>query len=191
MRDLTHEARVRTAQVADALATLKPTTRKRTAAKEEIEDALNLINRVATANKDLLRPRQSRRALQKLSKALKRCEALARPLAKQHSEWAKRPLDLSEHIERCEEELRYRTRPRARRTAPRQQLAAFMARKLIAKYRPNDKKAAALTRRGTWHQLSAILAGDRRLDSFNHMRAINRSWVPIEALFTATLVAPV
>lgn len=184
MKDLTHEARAKAKQISEALATLKPTMRKRAAAKEEIEQALKLIDEVVASDKDLVRSRQSRKVLGKMIKTLMRCEHLARTLAKDHSEWKERPLDLSEHIDRCQEDLVFRKRP-PRRTAPRQKLAAFMARELIEKYRPDDEKATALTRGGIWHRLSKILAG--RGDPLNHMRAINRLTDKQKLFFQATL----
>jgi hypothetical protein len=177
MRDVTHHARARAARVDAALEALMPVTRKRTAAKRDIEHAINLIDEAVTSGMDARRPRQSRKILNELIKTLARCEKLSRDLAKEHSEWKKNPLDLGVHIERCAEELALSKSQKPRRTAPKQKLAVVMARDLIAKYR-RDKKAAALTRHGTWYRLSAILAGNPQLDLFRHMRSVDRQWVP-------------
>jgi hypothetical protein len=165
----TQDPRDREKQVKKALDVLQPSRLKRAAAKKEIEDGLYLIDLGVAEGRDMAYSNQSRKVLKKLITMLENCEKLAgNTLSKQYSDWAKKPLNLSEQIKRCQEALKFRMPPK--RTAFREKFAVDLAYILLYRYRPDDEKAAARTRGGIFYRLSAILAGDDQKDLFNHMR---------------------
>lgn len=177
MRELTKEAH----QINKALDTLQPRERKRAAAKKEIEAAFNFLNRVVASRNELL-SKELQKDLIKLIDYLIECWKLL----KRHPEWESNPLvNVNKQLEDCIEELHFRSRP-SRRTAPRQKFAVMLARNLIDKYRPGEKKAVGLSRGNCWHTLSAILAGGGPRpvghplpDLMTYMEKFNRSPMPV------------
>ena len=185
MRDITKEARARETQVRKALDVLQPTTRKRTAAKKEIEDGLNLIDGTIVYERDFFYTQESRKLMKKLIAKLKDCENLSRTLARKHSYWTVKPQSFSAQIKRCERELTI-NKATPSHIERREGWAVDLAAILIHRYRRDDEKAAACTRGGTWHRLSGILSGrlgkkGKPIDTYKHMQRVRtRGWFVLD-----------
>ena len=154
MRDITKEARARETQVRKALDVLQPTTRKRTAAKKEIEDGLNLIDGTIVYERDFFlyaRVTEIDEETNREAKGLR--ENLSRTLARKHSYWTVKPQSFSAQIKRCERELTI-NKATPSHIERREGWAVDLAAILIHRYRRDDEKAAACTRGGTWHRLT-------------------------------------
>jgi hypothetical protein len=162
-----------TQQVRRALKELAPAGNERAQCAAAIEDALEEIEFDALVL--VAQKKETRRLVAQLYGALRKCQSLHKALMRLDAKCGGivAPLDLSEEIA-CYEEWLAEPTERSGDRALRQKSAVKHARALVVKYRPR-KQDYTLTRRNAWHRLSAILAGDKKLDLFNHMRASERT----------------
>ena len=151
-------------QVREALRVIEPAQDDRARVADDIEDALNIIA-VGCSNAEAAKPLtgQDRKMLKQLLATLERSKKIAENLAKHDDEWSY-PLALCEDIAHCKRRLSKKTH----RTAYRHRYAVQEARDIVPKYCGWEE--ARVTRGNKWHRLSAVLAGDPKLDLLYAMR---------------------
>jgi hypothetical protein len=158
----------RAQQIAAAVKVLAPvlrTSQDYAAAREVVDDALNIIG-VECANAGALRfSKADRRAIATFTATLRRAAVAQRRLPAVMRLFSFRDLDCKALIAEAERWLPSKPARPGRPTAKRAQLAVRWARALLTQYGLPVKT----TRGSRWCQLAAILYGDKNRDLFSHM----------------------
>ncbi|MCK1307850.1 MULTISPECIES: hypothetical protein [unclassified Bradyrhizobium] len=164
-----------------ALHILRPNPAERATCRTTIRHAIGTVNR-AEEEQRIRSPRSkdSERAVKRLAEALNRAKVAYNDLPPLQQIHFDKAFDLQGAIEFCDDltfEWKKVPMPQGR-ASHRQQAAVDVAFKLTEYWLVKKlrlREAITLTRKNAWHQLSAILFGDPKIDLLTHMTRYLRS----------------
>jgi hypothetical protein len=138
--------------------------------KEEIDDALNIVEVEVTndGSKEWV-TKKTKGKLRSFRAALRRVQAAHNALPAQVKFFAFRDLDFEKQIAVCDR-LLAKPSGQPKRAATKQRLAAREARGLLMRY----GHKVSVTRGGKWCELAAILYGDEMADLYHHCCAAKK-----------------